>query len=140
VLRVDRLSSMLLDFPSGHAIGTCSTQLAPSQRVAISGTRGRIEVEIPFNAPPDRPCRLALEDGSNLGLPSREYVEIETCDQYTVQGDLFSQAVRQGLPVPYPLEDSVQNLRVIDALFRSARTDAWEDVESGPTAPKVRRR
>ena len=148
-LRVDRggsgaaRRSAVVDaarFPSGQAIGTCSTQLAPSQRVAISGTRGRIEVEIPFNAPPDRPCRLAIEDGSNLGLPSREYEEIETCDQYTIQGDLFSQAVRQGRPVPYPLEDSVNNLRVIDALFRSARHDAWEPVETGPTAPKARRR
>jgi len=141
VLRVDRLSSMLLDFPSGHAIGTCSTQLAPAQGVAISGTRGRIEVEIPFNAPPDRPCRLVVEDGSNLGgVPSREYVQIETCDQYTIQGDLFSQAVRQGTAAPYPLEDSVSNLRVIDALFRSARANAWEPVESGPPVAKVRQR
>jgi predicted dehydrogenase len=140
VLRVDRLSSMLLDFPSGQAIGTCSTQLAPAQSVAISGTRGRIEIEIPFNAPPDRPCRIAVEDGSNLGVSSHEYIQIETCDQYTVQGDLFSQAVRHGTPVPYPLEDSVRNLRVIDALFRSARANAWEAVESGPIDPRVRRR
>jgi hypothetical protein len=67
-------------------------------------------------------------------------MEIETCDQYTIQGDLFSRAVREGTPVPYPLEDSVSNLRVIDALFRSARGNAWEPVESGPTVPKVRRR
>ncbi len=140
VLRVDRLSSMLLDFPGGHAIGTCSTQLAPSQSVSISGTRGRIEIEIPFNAPPDRPCRIAVEDGSNLGVPSREYAQIETCDQYTIQGDLFSRAVREGTPAPYPLEDSVSNLRVIDALFRSARADAWEPVETGPAVAKARRR
>ena len=108
--------------------------------MAISGTRGRIEIEIPFNAPPDRPCRLAVEDGSNLGVPSREYVQIETCDQYTIQGDLFSRAVRQGTAAPYPLEDSVSNLRVIDALFRSARADAWEPVETGPAVAKARRR
>ena len=140
VLQVDRLSSMLLDFPSGHAIGTCGTQLAPAQSVAISGTRGRIEIEIPFNAPPDRPCRLTVEDGSNLGGASREPVQIDVCDQYTIQGDLFSRAVREGTPAPYPLEDSVSNLRVIDALFRSARAGAWETVETGPMAPKVRHR
>jgi predicted dehydrogenase len=140
VLHVDRLSSMLLDFPSGHAIGTCSTQLAPAQSVAISGTRGRIEVEIPFNAPPDRPCRLAIENGSNLAGSSREHLEIETCDQYTIQGDLFSRAVRHGASVPYPLEDSISNLRVIDSLFRSARAGAWEPVETDPMPPPARRR
>jgi predicted dehydrogenase len=140
VLQVDRLSSMLLDFPGGQAIGTCSTQLAPAQRVAIAGTRGRIEVLIPFNAPPDRPCRLAVEADAGTGGPSREYVEIDTCDQYTIQGDLFSRAVRQGTAVPYPLEDSVRNLRVIDALFRSARSGGWEPVDTEPAAPAAGRR
>jgi predicted dehydrogenase len=123
---VDRLCSMLLDFPGGHAIGTCGTQLAAGQGVAISGTRGRIEIEIPFNAPPDRPCKIFLYGEPEGGSPGREEILIDTCDQYTIQGDLFSRALRLGTPVPYPLEDSVKNLRVIDALFRSARTNAWE--------------
>lgn len=127
VLRVDRLSSLLLDFAGGQAIGTCSTQLAPAQSVAIAGTRGRIEIEIPFNAPPDRPTRLILEDASSRP-PSREPVEFEVCDQYTIQGDLFSRAVRESTGVPYPLEDSVKNMRVIDASFQSARARAWEPV------------
>jgi predicted dehydrogenase len=125
--RVDRLSSMLLDFGSGHAIGTCATQLAAAQNVTISGTLGRIEVDIPFNAPPDRPSRLFVEDSLHAGA-ARECIEIDTCDQYTIQGDLFSQAVRLGLPAPYPLEDSVSNLRVIDALFQSAKTKGWQRV------------
>jgi predicted dehydrogenase len=125
-LRVDRLASMLLDFPGGQAIGTCSTQLAYAQSVAIAGTLGRIEIEIPFNAPPDRPSRMVFEDASKRGTPpSREVIEVETCDQYTIQGDLFSRATREGAPAPYPLEDSVRNMRVIDALFRSARNGAW---------------
>jgi predicted dehydrogenase len=129
VLRVDRLASMLLDFPGGQAIGTCSTQLAYAQSIAIAGTLGRLEIEIPFNAPPDRPSRVVLEDASERGaVPSREVIQIETSNQYTIQGDLFSRAVREGTPAPYPLEDSVRNLRVIDALFRSARSGAWEDI------------
>ena len=125
VFAVDRLSSMLLEFDGGHAIGTCATQLAAGQSVAISGTLGRVEIEIPFNAPPDRPNRLFVEDALHTGA-TRECIEIDTCDQYTIQGDLFSQAVRLGLPVPYPLEDSVRNLRVIDALFQSAKTNRWQ--------------
>jgi predicted dehydrogenase len=128
VFGVDRLSSMLLDFPGGQAIGTCGTQLAAGQGVAILGTLGRIEIEIPFNAPPDRPSRLFVEGRTTSGTPSRECIETAVCDQYTIQGDLFSEAVRRGTPVPYPLEDSIRNLRVIDALFQSAKTNGWQAV------------
>ncbi|MEP6916347.1 MAG: Gfo/Idh/MocA family oxidoreductase [Acidobacteriota bacterium] len=122
-LGIDRLSSMLLDFPGGQAIGTCSMQLAPGQGVMIAGTRGRVEIEIPFNAPPDRPCRIFVYEGA-----AREEITLEICDQYTLQGDLFSKAVLQGLPAPYPLEDSIGNMRVIDALFRSEQDGGWTTV------------
>jgi predicted dehydrogenase len=127
---VDWMASMILDFDGRHAVGTCSTQLAHGQRITIAGTNGRIEIEIPFNAPPDRPCRIFVEDAPPGAVPDRHTVEFETCDQYTIQGDLFSQAVLEGATAPYPLEDSVKNLRVIDALFRSGRTGKWETVRA----------
>ena len=125
---VDWMASMILDFDGRHAVGTCSTQLAHGQRITIAGTHGRIEIEIPFNAPPDRPCRILVEDAPPGAVPDRHTVEFETCDQYTIQGDLFSRAVLEGARAPYPLEDSVKNLRVIDALFRSGRTGGWENI------------
>jgi predicted dehydrogenase len=125
-LGIDRLASMLLDFGRGHAIGTCSIRMVPYQRVIIFGTRGRVEIEIPFNAPRDRPCRLLVDDGSDLFGGGIERIEVETCDQYTIQADLFSQAVRGERPPVYPLEDSVRNMAVIDAVFRSAESRAWE--------------
>jgi predicted dehydrogenase len=125
---VDCMASMILDFGGRHAVGTCSTQLAHAQRITIAGTRGRVEVEIPFNAPPDRPCRIFVEDSPPGALPDRSTVEFQTCDQYTIQGDLFSKAILDRAPAPYPLEDSVKNMRVIDALFRSGSTAAWEPV------------
>ena len=125
---VDWMASMILDFDGRHAAGTCSTQLAHGQRITIAGTRGRIDIEIPFNAPPDRPCRIFVEDAPLGEVPDRHTVEFETCDQYTIQGDLFSRAVLDGAPAPYPLEDSIENMRVIDALFRSGRSGGWEQV------------
>jgi predicted dehydrogenase len=119
---VDRLCSMMLDFGTAHAIGTCATQLAPYQRIQILGTQGRLEVDIPFNAPPDTPCRLRIQDGQDRADLKTEVIEIDTCDQYTVQGDLLSRAILDGTAAPYPLEDSVQNMRIIDALFGSAIT------------------
>ena len=127
---VDWMASMILDFDGRHAAGTCSTQLSHGQHITIAGTKGRIEIEIPFNAPPDRPCRIFVEDAPPGAVPDRHTVEFETCDQYTIQGDLFSRAVLDGVPTPYPLEDSLENMRVIDALFRSGRSGGWEHVDS----------
>lgn len=123
---VDTLTSMILEYPSGHAIGTCSTRLIPHQRVQVFGTLGKLEVEIPFNAPPDRPCRITVDGDGDLWGRGAETIEIPTCDQYRVQGDLFSRAILDHTAVPYPLEQSVRNMAVIDALFLSAETGRWE--------------
>ena len=123
---VDRLTSAMLDYPSGQAVFTCSTQLVPYQRVEILGTAGRIEIEIPFNAPPDRPCRIAVDAGADVFGGGIRYEELPVCDQYTIQGDLFSRAIREDGEVPVPLEDSLRNMAVIDAVFRSAESGRWE--------------
>jgi predicted dehydrogenase len=121
---VDRMASMLLDFGVGHCVGTCSTQLMPYQRMQILGTDGRIEIEIPFNAPPDRPCRILVDRRGDLS--GVEPIELDACDQYTIQGDLFSRAILDNTDVPSPLEDAVQNMACIEAVFRSADTGRWE--------------
>ena len=123
---VDRLVSAVLDFAGGQAAFTCGTQLAPYQRVQFVGTRGRVEVEIPFNAPNDRPTRVFIDDGSDLSGRSAETLEFPVCDQYTIQGDLFSRALREGTEQPIPLEDAVNNMAVIDAVFRAAESGRWE--------------
>jgi predicted dehydrogenase len=125
-LKVDRMTSMILDYEGSHCIGTCSTQLTPYQQVQILGTQGRLEVQIPFNAPPDRPCRLAIDTTGDLSGATIETIEIETCDQYTIQGDLFSQAILAGTDVPAPLEDALINMECIEAVFRSAASGLWE--------------
>ena len=123
-MKIDRLTSALLDFPSGQAIFTCSTQLIPYQRMQFFGTRGRIEIEIPFNAPTDRPCRIFVDSGPNGGgIETREF---PVCNQYTIQGDLFSRAIREGGEVAVPVEDAIKNMAIIEAIFRSAATNQWE--------------
>jgi predicted dehydrogenase len=125
---IDRLTSAVLDFGGGHCVFTCGTQVVPYQRVQVIGSRGRIEVEIPFNAPNDRPCRLLVDDGRDVFGGGVQEVRLEACDQYTIQGDLFAQAVLEDAPVPVPLEDAVLNMRVIDAVFRSAESGRWEPI------------
>jgi len=127
-LKTDRLAGALLDFPQGQASFTCSTQLVPYQRIHFFGTKGRIEIEIPFNAPPDKPCRLFVDDGSVLGGGAAREERFDVVDQYGVQGELFSEAVRGGAPLEFPIDDAVKNMRVLDALFHSAERGAWQEV------------
>jgi predicted dehydrogenase len=116
----DVMTTAVLDFPNGHSTFTCSTRLAPYQRMIFHGTEGRIEVLIPFNAPNDRPTQILVDDGT---------VEIPVCDQYEIQGSLFSRAIRENGEQAIPLEDAINNMAVIDAVFRSARTDQWEEID-----------
>lgn len=127
-MKIDRLVSVILDFPSGHAIFTCSTQVVPYQRMNLIGTRGRVEIEIPFNAPNDRPCRIFVDDGGDLSGKTITTERFPICDQYTIQGDLFSRAIRENNEVPVPVSDGVKNMAVIEAAFKSAESGKWESV------------
>ncbi len=119
--RVDRLASGILEFDAGTSTFTCSMQLSAYQRVNVVGTTGRVEIEIPFNAPAKKRCRLWHQSTSDF----RE-IRLPKTDQYAVQGDLFSQAVLNNTVVPTPLGDAVANMRVIDAVFASAKAAAWQ--------------
>ncbi len=124
-MKIDRLASAILDFPGGQSVFTCSTQLVPYQRIHFLGARGRIEIEIPFNAPPDRPTRIFIDTSGDLlggGITTEIF---PVCDQYTLQGDAFSKAVLEDGEVPVPVEDSIRNMAVIDAVFRSASSGQW---------------
>jgi predicted dehydrogenase len=118
--KTDRLASGIMDFGRGTSSFTCATQLAPYQRVNIFGTEGRVEIEIPFNAPPDRPCKMWHQRGDEI-----QEIVLGIVDQYTIQGDLFSQAVLNDTPVPTPLEDAVDNMEVIEAIINSAESGNW---------------
>lgn len=129
VFGTDSLTSAVLDFAQGHSSFTCSTRLAPYQRMIFHGTEGRIEVLIPFNAPNDQPTQIVVEN-SGTTRSGAEVIEFPICDQYEIQGSLFSQAIRQNREQPIPLEDAIHNMAVIDAVFRSATTGNWEEIES----------
>jgi predicted dehydrogenase len=121
---VDRLTSGVLEFFQGTATFTCATQLVPYQRVNIFGTTGRIEIEVPFNAPTDRPCRIWVQSKEQAGTAPEE-VQFDVCDQYTLQADAFAQAILGDTDVPTPLADAVANMGVIERVLASAEKEAW---------------
>ena len=122
----DRMVSALLDFGAGRRLDfTVSTQSAPYQRVQIVGERKRIEVHIPFNAPLGGSTELLIDDGSALTRSGIRRETIPACDQYGLQGDVFSRVIRGELALPYGVEDAIANMRVIDALFASEKSAGW---------------
>ena len=125
--QTDRIVSAVLDFGPQSSVFTCSTQLQPYQRVHILGTEGRIEIEIPFNAPPDRRCRIWHQRGDRI-----DELGFDVCDQYTIEGDELSRAILDDTAVPTPLDDAVANMRTIDAVLASARSGGWREVERAP--------
>jgi predicted dehydrogenase len=122
----DVLTSAILEYPGGHCIFSCSTQSVANQSFQLIGTTGRIEIDIPFNAIPGERMRLRIDDGSDLRRSRVVVEEVEACDQYTIQGDLFSRAVRDAGAPPVPLEDSLRNMAVMEAVLQSAQTGRWE--------------
>ncbi|RYF42842.1 MAG: Gfo/Idh/MocA family oxidoreductase [Comamonadaceae bacterium] len=128
----DHTLSALLDFGGGRRLDfTVSTQSTPWQRVQAVGTRQRVEIEVPFNAPPGEATRIFIDDGAALGGASAAVETLPPCDQYSLQGDAFSRAVRGDLALPYGIDDAVCNMRATDALFRSERSGNWETVAAG---------
>jgi predicted dehydrogenase len=125
-MNTDRLSSVMLDYSPGHAIFTCSTQLVPFQRMQILGTKARIDMEIPYNIPPDMPSRIFIDDGAELAARNARTEEFEMVDQYTIQGDAFSRAIREDSEVPVPLENALANMQVIEAALKAGQTGRWE--------------
>jgi predicted dehydrogenase len=128
-MKTDRLTSALLDFAPGVASFICSTQLVPFQRMQVLGTKGRVEVEIPYNIPPDRPTRIFVDDGSQLAGRNARLEQFPTADQYTIQGDAFSRAILENSEVPVPLENALANMRVIESVFRAGQSGDWQSLD-----------
>ncbi len=117
----DVVTSGLLEFGEGVATFTCSTRAEDDQRVHVSGTKGRIEIGIPFNIPPDRPTQVFVTAGGDPPVaPNTEVLTFPAADPYTVEAERFAAAVLDDLPTPVPPEDAVANLRVIEEIFRVA--------------------
>jgi predicted dehydrogenase len=128
--QVDRLTSGVLEFSQGQAVFVCSTQMVPYQRVQILGTKGRIEVQIPFNAVPGESMQIFIDDGSDVKGTGIRMESVEACDQYTLEADGFARAVQGQQPLVNGLEDTFGNTATIEAAFRSAASGKWEVPEA----------
>lgn len=122
----DVLTSAILDFGEGrHLTFTVGTQTVPHQRVNVVGSTGRIEVLIPFNAPPMQETVIRLDRGKALGDAEIEEIRLPACDQYGLQGEAFAKAIRGVEPLPYDQRDAVRMMKILDAIVESGKTGRW---------------
>lgn len=127
--KTDRMASGLADFGDGKQLTfMVSTQAVPNQRFEIIGTKGRVEIVIPVNAPADQPTSLIIDHGLSLdgSLVRREV--IPECDQYTEQAEAFALAVLGKKPLPYGIDDAIKSMKVLDAIFESENIGGWTNV------------
>lgn len=119
----DRLVSAILKFENGNSLFTCSTQLDYHQFAKVFGTKGKIEIENPFTPPFDKNEKITLKSGDNI-----EEIIIEPCNHYTIQGDMFSQAILNDTNVFTPFDDAVANMKVIDKIIESFKSGKWANL------------
>lgn len=124
----DVLSSVMMQFPSAQVVFSVGTQQVPYQRMHFFGEEKELEIRIPFNAPNDVACEIRVNAG-DIHQKKVENLYFEMCDQYRVQAEAFSRAVSENGQVPVPLEDSLANTKIIEAIFQSAAEGRWVDIE-----------
>jgi predicted dehydrogenase len=126
--RTDRLASVIADFGDGRQLSfTCGTQTSGRQTVEASGTKASLEIVIPFNAPADQKTAILVGTGAQRDLYRREI--LPAIDQYTAQAETFALAVLGETKLPYGVEDAISQMKVLDAIFRSEKSGAWEAVQ-----------
>ena len=126
-LGVDQVTSGLLAFRGGgHLAFSCAMQLASYQRVVILGTKGRIEIPLPFTPQKDHSCRILIDPATALDGSSAVVEDFPAIDQYVEQCDSAAAVFRGESTQEFPIEDAIANMRVIDALYRSAASGRWE--------------
>ncbi len=123
--KVDVHASAILDFGDGMATFNCSMQSNSTQFVHIVGDHGRIFVDTPFHKREDKPCELVLYRNQD-----KETIVIGHHNHFVYEVEAFSKAIQEGKQAPTPLSDAIENMRVIDAVFKSAETGNWVEVSS----------
>lgn len=126
----DRLASVIADFGDGRQLSfVCGTQSSGRQSVEVVGTKASLEIVIPFNAVADERGALLVGNGGPLDRSLFRREVTKPVDQYTEEADAFARAVLGEEELGYGVDDAIQQMRIIDAIFRSEKSGAWEDVK-----------
>jgi predicted dehydrogenase len=125
--RTDKLGSVLIDYHDIQMTFSISTQLTPYQRMLFFGEEKILEVRIPFNAPPEQPNEIYIHEG-DFSASYAEKISLPVSNQYTQQAIDFSKAILEDKEVPVSLESAKANTLVLQAIFESASSEKWVNI------------
>jgi predicted dehydrogenase len=128
VFKTDMLSSAILDFGNTVSTFTVSTASENNQSVEIIGNAGRISIPSPFNTYVDTPSQITISTQQGTRV-----IDFPVCDQYGLMFESFSKAILENSNVPIPIDDSLRNLKVLDAIITSSKTKNWVELNSTTT-------
>ncbi len=120
---VETLASLHLKM-SGDVFANVTVSARASYRtlVEVSGAHGVLTAENAFNV--ERPTELSLHRSGELV----DRLTVSNADSYTRMLDSFAQAVRGRTDFLAPGADGLQNMRILDAAYKSWHTEEPEAV------------
>ncbi len=119
--QVDMLASGALIFPNGRALFDCGFALPYRCDYEIVGEKGRIYC----------PNAILPGEGAELFLHRSGETIHETfpgVNQWSLEFEHLSRSIVEGTPLAYDTDDAIRQQKVIDAVYRSARSGAVEAV------------
>jgi len=133
VFKIDRLSTALLDYGDGHASFTVASQSGPSdwathQQFSVLASIGWLRCDFPYAHGRPTPSHVYVGDHTSYGAVETMTYSFEPVNQYTLQVERFSRYLRGDPVASWPIEDSLLTLRIIQALFASARDGRWRNI------------
>lgn len=127
---IDRLSSALLDYGTCQATLTVATQGGPNgwgthQQMSVLGATGWLNLDFPCAHARPTPCHIAIGDASSVGSFATQVLEFAPANQYELQVERFSRKLLGDAVASWPIEDALDTLRTVEALFASSKTGGW---------------
>lgn len=123
---VDDRMAATLEFPNGVlAHINCGFSLPLRRYYEVVGSLGSLYVNRAYNPIGDRSSEIVRYGDDRMMI---ETVQLEPANSYTLMVEDFNRAVTGEAPPRFPAEDAVKNMRVIDALYRSAREGGTVEV------------
>jgi predicted dehydrogenase len=100
----------------------CSIESRSARGAEIAGTEGLIVLDSPW-FPGDDSAKFTIYSGDK-----QEVVQTPGANSYQLEVDDFTAALRTRRPLRWGPDDAVENMVVVDALYKSARQQAVVDL------------
>jgi len=113
---VDMMAAGLVEFPGDVSLlFDCGMWAAFRNPLEILGTKGRIEIPHAFLGKNENEGNYYVHTDHGV-----EEIKAEYLDTYALQADAIARAIYGEQSLPFPLDDAIANMKVLEACLQSA--------------------